>query len=1631
LAGDLARSLGAPRLAACLHLRAWRRARSDHDALAAGLQVLLERRGAWAVWQQLRPLTLPEGKQAPLSTHKLWLLRAQAAGAFRDFETADSFWQRAEKMAPRSAGVHVIRAVLLEQEDRFEEGLVSARRAFELCATYAPAVARTAHLLQKLERDDEALALLREAAQRLESVPLLMQLAGLESALELHLDGLKTLDRICALSPLIERAGRQWVLGLRVQLAWRGGDVPRAVAAARELGDPVSVQFAERAEASGSDRRRVQLEVPFVAQHHSTCAPATMAALSQFWKRPIDQMKVANEITYGGTSPVRQRQWLEQNGWATRAFTVTWESGCALLDRGVPFEISTFDATCGHAQAVCGYDLVQRTLLIRDPLLRHLRQVEAEPFLKFYRATGPTGLVLVPLEKANLLEGVELPDARLQELLHKVWEALDTHDREAARELAASMQATTPEHWLTLRAGLALAHYDGNVPLALEYLDRLLQQFPGDPRLLLEKLAGLAEHDLRDERLDLLARACGQPQPHPLFFVRYAQELCEDARQHLVAAAWIRRAMRLGEVAGGMSCLAGLFWQRRRFEEALEMYRFGTCLADTQENAARQYFNAARYLNRTEQALQFLRARFERFGRKSPEVAVSLCSTLHNLGRHQEARDVLESAQKLLPENASLDFFAAQAALRAGQPEQAEAHLERAQGRVAPVSWRCVAARIAEQRGELGTALAGWRELVAADPHSAEGHSAIAQLVAETEGRPAALRHLEQACARFPWHVQLHRLWFSWQQGEDLLSAEPIADRLLQLNPRDADAYRQKARMLTARGKFDEALQAADTAVALDPTHPQGHAWRGRVLLRQGQLAAAQETFRRAIALAVDYGEYMAGLLDCCKTMFDRRLALDFIRSELAQHLVYGDGILAFCELASRHLPGQELLKVLRQFTVARPDLWHAWAALIRQLAVHGESGEAIKVAQAAIERLPDSAALWRELAALYRHNSQAQAEIEAREKVVQLNPVDPDGLCRLADALDRHNEPERARSLLEEALLQQPRLGFARVLLAKVLWRQEKRDHALEHIKQAIRFTPENEQAWAILSAWARVLELPNLVLDTAKGLTEKRRDDPAVWLRLARLHLAANDTDSALVAVEKALVMHPRSLEAHDLRISLLTRAERLDEALAACRSDCWGAAPPPLLQAREANVLYLRGEHAAAVTALQKVLEQTPNLLWGWRLLGGWHLAAGRRAEAEAVAQRLLEIGSRDADSYFWVAQMKLNANQTAEGVDLLERALELDPDHLQARVRLMYAQLSTNQFNALDETLRQLHRLGAADWVAVGQSSLALKRRDLAAAFQNLARLCDMPGAEDRALFNTIRAIQDYGGAAALEKVLRDELAKPAPRPMFGSLWVETFIKQGRLPRAAKVLKLCQGAELRRDAINTWLQAFASLPEKRVNWVERLNLRRDLRRFERVEGDWLNKDHTAWSYFGIALDALHARRAAGRWYAGWRERPALRSWALHNVMNVLAGRGSCAEAIEAGRMALAPTSGQHTAETVCMLAWLEANAGQADQADQRLRELKAEQLQPVWRLCLEVINAAMQVHRAPAEQRRKVARAEWQKLLAARDWRGLRTWDLVFRRLFRDSIALLATNGATWRARLWARRITWRWPWTRGG
>ena len=194
---------------------------------------------------------------------------------------------------------------------------------------------------------------------------------------------------------------RRWLAGRRSDAAYRCGNLALAAALARESGEPFFLIIAGRLEGPEPGDRRVLLDVGFVRQHHQTCAPATLAAIARYWGLPADHLAVADAICYDGTPNHRERSWAEQNGFLTLEFTVTWGAAVSLLDRGVPFTLTTVETQNSHLQAVIGYDQKRGTLLIRDPTLPASAEALAEPLLARYRSVGPRGMALVPRARAQ------------------------------------------------------------------------------------------------------------------------------------------------------------------------------------------------------------------------------------------------------------------------------------------------------------------------------------------------------------------------------------------------------------------------------------------------------------------------------------------------------------------------------------------------------------------------------------------------------------------------------------------------------------------------------------------------------------------------------------------------------------------------------------------------------------------------------------------------------------------------------------------------------------------------------------------------------------------------------------------------------------------------------------------------------------------------------------------------------------------------------------------------------------------------------------------------------------------------------------------------------------------------------
>jgi tetratricopeptide (TPR) repeat protein len=1584
MAGRLATMLGAPRVGRILHRLAWRGDRSHPEAVYFNALTMYLRRGPWETWQFLeRHGDLPE---APLPIVADWYaLRGQVLAGVRDFESAEAWITKAEEAAPERPWISVERAVVLEAEDRHEAALEAARKALALRPWFRPAVQAAAHYLVQLNRDEEALALLREAAQRLESGDVILQLAALQTELGRFTEARENFERAVRFLPLLSRDKErfQMVTARRCDAAYYCEDLDEAVRLAALVDRPFFKEVAQRLAVRPLTGRRVLLPVGFVHQHHVTCAPATLAAISQYWSKPADHLEVAEKICYDGTPAHSERRWAEESGFIVREFRITWESALMLLDRGIPFALHTVDPGTAHLQAAIGYDSRRGTLILRDPSERHFGEVLADKMIEHYRSTGPRGVALVPGERADLLDRIELPDEKLYDDYYAIERSLQVHQREKARDVHNRMRSCEPDHQLTLRARWTLANYDADLTNVLHHADLLLAQFPDDANLLATKLNCLRELGRREDRVALLQKICANPDSHPLFWLKYAQELSDDAREYEEVLHLLKRTLRCRPAdADGYGLLADVLWDRQRRDEALMLYRFAACLDDKDESRAKAYFVASRNCRQTQRALDLLKDRFDRFGTRSGWPPRTLCWAYEQLEQVGKVFQVLDQAMQLRPDDGDLLLSAADLYGRYGRKARADELLRQAADASHRTSWLRTAAYLAIYRGDQAAALGYARQVVEAEPLARDANDLVAQLLADLAGDQAAIQHLRGAVERFPRSYALRVLLIEWLRREDSAVAEAAVRELLDLQPVDPWARRELVIALIEQGKWDEAGAEAELACQLEPNSPVVHFAQGRIHQACGRTDEARAAFRRAIRLSVDYEPAIPALMAICNGKAEREEELHFLTEELVRQVIFGDGLLTFRDCASATLDPPTLLGTLREALAVRPDLWHAHAAMIRQLLEVGQTDEALDLARTAVERFPLLPRMWVELAAVCRARKDAAGEVEALEKALEIAPNWGEAARQLAEVHQRNGDLQQAAALLEQTIAREPRDARNYGFLADALWELDRREEALDRLAQAVQMEPGYEWAWNTLLRRSAEMDRPELAVDLARELTRLRPHQARSWIVLARVLQDDQSRHERLEALDRAVVLNPRHAEAHGMRAECLSEMGRFDDAMAACRPAAFGDDPPLDLAARAADVESRRGDLPAAIAAMRHVTAQDPDYFWAWTRLADWHEQTGQKVEYLEAAENMVRLAPHNVVCWGYRGDARLRHGDRAGACQDFQHAMEMAPDYSFAPMSLFDAQLEDGDLDGAARTLEAASPHMPREHSLTQQICLASRRGDFDAAIEHLEALCATPMKDASPLERSVAAMLKNDWRRAAIAILGRHLDQPTTNPEIGAVWVGLAVAGGWWNQCRKRLDaLADRGEL-------WCLAS-------VRFVRALGDARQvarLRKYVRRHRKQLASDVRTWSEVGQALSDADLDARAAAWMADWETREGTTPLMLFPLVLANWKLRRRRQAVAVGRRAVEMTPDGATAYHRLWLAVDAALAGNTAEAAAAVATVDSEPLTEYYRHLHGLLTAAV----SPGQASYKTAAGQLREAMARGSF-GLRS-DRLLRRVF---------------------------------
>lgn len=1557
LAGaTLAEYTGGSRLSDLLDYSCFREQPQNPRAQYSFLATLRVRRGPLAAWRILRGLDLES--HPPREKARLLGLKAWIALSFRDFDAADGWLRRAREAWPDAAWNLTMRAGWLDAQDRTKEALEAAQGSLAARPWYRPALIRIAECLKDLNREAEAVVLLNSAIEHLQDAQLVGILISIQREQEDFAGMLAPLELYAKWSPLKERPTSRWLLGQKAEALYRCERYEEAAACAAEIGTEFQTEFAKRLRLREEPRRRVRLAVGFFRQRHNTCAPATLAALASFWGVPVLEREIADEICYDGTYDLHERRWSEDAGCFVREFRVTWESTKALIDRGLPFAMVTAAPTSSHLQAVIGYDEMRNVLLIREPSDRVYCEFTVEKFFQDYAAIGPRGMVIVPEAKRAVLEGIDLPEADLYDLLYGLNTALEVHDRARALALCENIETLAPGHRLGLIARRMLADYDRNVPNQLAAVEGLLGLFPSDERLELTRVYCLRDLARRDVRVQLLESISRKEDVHPVFWKELATELAEDARQHNVALHWLSRAHRaVPWLASVVAKIADIYWDQRKIEESIELYRFAFCADDKNEGRARSYFIASRHVRKAGEALDFLRRRFAEFGKKSGDPARTLFNALDDVDRVEEGLQMLEEAIKLRPGDGMLMLFAADQFARYNRQERTAELVAAAESISKTAAWLRTSARLAVNRLEPAKAIECWKKVIELEPVAEDAHGALARLLEQTEGSGSALDHLHKTCERFPHNIELNKLWLARLREKNDAEAEPVARRLVEINPANAWARRELASILLTVGKLDDALAEAETARRLNPGSSYGHSMVGAIERKRGQFSVARDALREAIRLDVDNTFAIQNLIALASGAESRRQELAFVRGELIRQVVFGEGLLTYREQAQGILNSDELLAELEAALEARPDLWHAWSAVTKQLRSCSRLDEALKQANELTRRFPLAAGSWRVLGEICELRYDWPGAITAYEQALLVNPNWSDVACDLSEAYEHGGDRTAARRALEHALTRDPMDERLHGYLASLLWKLREKDAALEHLRQAVKLNPSYGWAWDQLREWGQAGE----ALQMARELTILRGGEARSWFILAENLPEDGHSEEQLQAIEAALKLNPQFTDAYDKKAELLTSEERFDEAIAACNAPVWQGHPPTSLRGRAAWIEAKRGNRAEAIRQMRAVVADDESYSWGWQRLSDWLEEEGDYPNALLAAEKLAHWRPKGAFSYGYRGAAKLNVGDRYGAINDLEKALTLDSTYSYAGWTLFDLQLEDDDFVAASKTLDLLREHAAVGRVYTAEVKLALRRGSIGAAVTSFSKLA---GIEEVKTDVFEELLKEFTGADALgemDRTLGELLKQRGLSRAAAALWAQRETAKNNWNLLPKIVKFIDREPMARGALEGWFNAAGDA---------RHRLPRSARLFAE-HSHWIRRNLYTWGILGYALRRAGQNQKAADWLCDWREQKGCEPWMLTNLMFALRALGRTADAGEVCRWIIAQSeSAQVTATFRCFYAVDEAIADRLPEAASVLEPIRGRELKSAEQLLAHCVESIRKVESANGLERRSI-------------------------------------------------------------
>ena len=372
--------------------------------------------------------------------------------------------------------------------------------------------------------------------------------------------------------------------------------------------------------------------------------------------------------------------------------------------------------------------------------------------------------------------------------------------------------------------------------------------------------------------------------------------------------------------------------------------------------------------------------------------------------------------------------------------------------------------------------------------------------------------------------------------------------KVLEIDGENALAHNILGSAYMAKGMHPEGIREFNKAVAIDPKLADVHLKKGLFSLRTGKLREAETDLIAAVQVAPDVLNSRAVLASYYLRQKAYGKAIDILRKGLRGEKTDALFYNLIAEALARQNKIGDAIQQLQKAKEINPDYLATSVNLASLYSLRGDYDSGAKELKSALAHSPDNVTVLLSLAALYESRDNAEDARACYLRAMRTGKVE--GSIALAGYHLRNREPDKARTVLDEALKKEPSNTLLYELKGTALLSQKKlkealrnfkdmenidskralpyilntyiqmkrHDEALGKLREELKKNPERLDLMADVSRLYTLMGNREKAIENAESMIAGNPSSPIGYMTLAKVHQDNKEVDTAIQVLKKA---------------------------------------------------------------------------------------------------------------------------------------------------------------------------------------------------------------------------------------------------------------------------------------------------------------------------------------------------------------------------------------------------------------------------------------------------------------------------------------------------------------------------------